>query len=146
MKYSIIDPRLNDFDFKPTREGDAGIDLRAAIKSPITVAKGMVQLINTGVKVAIPEHWVGLILPRSGLGVKKGLTLANTIGCIDSNYRGELVVPIITNRIPPFEIAPMDRIAQLVIVPHYEYSKLEQVDELDATLRGSEGFGSSGIQ
>ena len=106
----------------------------------------MVEKVKTGIKVAIPEHWVGLIIPRSGMGVKQGLALGNTVGCIDSNYRGELIIPITNRSVQMFDIKPMDRVAQLVIVPHYEYSKLEQVDELDATDRGTNGFGSSGIQ
>ncbi|MEG0620996.1 MAG: dUTP diphosphatase [Raoultibacter sp.] len=123
--------------------GDAGLDLRATqgcVLEPFERA-----LIPTGLCVAIPEGYAGLILPRSGLAIKQGFTLLNAPGLIDSNYRGELkVIGINLDQKCSFTIAPNDRIAQLVIV-RVEQAALVLQTRLDETQRGTGGFGSSGV-
>lgn len=123
-------------------EGDAGLDLRAA--EDVTLAPFERKLIPTGLAIAIPEGYAGFVQPRSGMALKKGLSMANTPGLIDAHYRGELkVVAINLDPKEPIHIDRGERIAQLVIqkVPVVE---LEEVDELDQTDRGAGGFGSSG--
>jgi dUTP pyrophosphatase len=122
--------------------GDAGLDLRAA--DGITVKPGERAMVPTGVAVAIPDGYAGLVLPRSGLASKRGLTLANAPGLIDAGYRGEVICAVV-NLDPheAVEIAPGDRIAQLVIVAVPEVSPAF-VDELPDSRRGTGGFGSTG--
>jgi dUTP pyrophosphatase len=123
--------------------GDAGLDLRAA--EPAKVGPGERVMIPTGLAVAIPHGHAGLVLPRSGLASKQGLTLANAPGLIDAGYRGEVRVLLLnTDRTEPFEIEPGDRIAQLVItrLPEVDFAEAESLPE---TVRGTGGFGSSGI-
>jgi dUTP pyrophosphatase len=122
--------------------GDAGLDLRAAVG--VTVKPGERAMVPTGVAVAIPEGHAGLVLPRSGLASKRGLTLANAPGLIDAGYRGELRVLLLnTDREQPFRVEPGDRIAQLVVV-RVETGAPEEVTQLDETARGTAGFGSTG--
>jgi dUTP diphosphatase len=123
-------------------EGDAGLDLRAAID--VTVGPGERAMIPTGVAVAIPDGHAGLVLPRSGLAAKLGLTLANAPGLIDAGYRGEVICAAVNlDREAAVEIHVGDRIAQLVIV---ELPSVETVwvDELPPSTRGDGGFGSTG--
>lgn len=122
--------------------GDAGCDLRAV--EACELAPGERAAVPTGIAVAIPEGWAGLVLPRSGLARRHGIGLVNSPGLIDSGYRGEVEV-LVVNHDPAetFTIAPGDRIAQLVLVPHATAGIVE-VDELDVTARGEGGFGSSG--
>ena len=124
--------------------GDAGLDLLSAVS--VDVEPGERTLIPTGLAVAIPEGYAGFVQPRSGLALKRGLSIVNTPGLIDSHYRGELKVIVINlDAHEPIHIERGDRIAQLVIqrVPVVD---LVEVDELDATDRGSSGFGSSGVR
>ena len=122
--------------------GDSGLDLRAAVGA--TVKPGERALVPTGVAVAIPEGHAGLVLPRSGLASKRGLTLANAPGLIDSGYRGEVICAVV-NLDPneAVEIAPGDRIAQLVVVAVPEVMP-SFVEELPPSSRGEGGFGSTG--
>jgi dUTP pyrophosphatase len=122
--------------------GDAGLDLRAAVG--VTVKPGERAMVPTGVAVAIPEGHAGLVLPRSGLALKRGLTLANAPGLIDAGYRGEVVCAVV-NLDPheAVEIAPGDRIAQLVIVKLPAVSPM-WAEALPETARGVGGFGSTG--
>jgi dUTP pyrophosphatase len=122
--------------------GDAGLDLRAA--EGITVKPGERAMVPTGVAVAVPDGHAGLVLPRSGLASKQGLTLANAPGLIDAGYRGEVICAVV-NLDPqePVEISAGDRIAQLVIVAVPEVSA-RLVDELPESSRGTGGFGSTG--
>ena len=124
--------------------GDAGVDLHAL--EPCVLQPFERKLVHTGLAIAIPEGYAGFVLPRSGSALKRGLSLVNAPGLIDSNYRGELGV-IAVNMDPetPIEIAPGDRIAQLVIMK-VEAVSFDVVDELDETTRGEGGFGSSGIR
>jgi dUTP pyrophosphatase len=123
--------------------GDAGLDLRAA--EGVTVKPGERAMVPTGVAVAIPDGHAGLVLPRSGLASKKGLTLANAPGLIDAGYRGEVVCAVVNLDLhDPVEIAAGDRIAQLVIVALPEVAPAF-VEELPESHRGAGGFGSTGV-
>ena len=138
--------RLSDDVVLPTfaHAGDAGMDLRSI--ETVTLQPMERRLVATGLAVAIPDGYAGLVLPRSGLALKKGLTVANTPGLIDAHYRGELkVIAINVDPKNPVTIEAGDRIAQLVIqrIPEVQ---IVEVDELDDTDRGEGGFGSSGIR
>jgi dUTP pyrophosphatase len=123
--------------------GDAGLDLRAA--EGATVKPGERAMVPTGVAVAIPDGHAGLVLPRSGLASKKGLTLANAPGLIDAGYRGEVVCVVVNLDLhEPVEISAGDRIAQLVIVALPDVSPAF-VEELPESQRGADGFGSTGV-
>jgi dUTP pyrophosphatase len=129
---------------EPTRahDGDAGYDLYAV--EPTTLAPGERASVGTGIAVAIPDGWAGLVLPRSGLAARHGITIPNAPGLIDSGYRGEVRVLLLnTDRSEAFEVAPGDRIAQLLLVRH-EAPEVLEVESLDQTVRGAGGFGSSG--
>ena len=126
-----------------TREGDAGVDLCATCN--MTLQPFERALIPTGIKIAIPQGYAGFVLPRSGLAIKKGLSLVNSPGLIDSNYRGEVqVIAINLDPQESIEISVGDRIAQLVIVCSEEVAFVKQA-QLDETQRGESGFGSSGV-
>ena len=124
--------------------GDAGLDLRSAVD--VEVAPGERALVPTGVAVAIPDGHAGLVLPRSGLASKHGLTMANAPGLIDAGYRGEVICAVVNlDRDTPVRISKGDRIAQLVVVAVPELAA-EWVDELPPTTRGEGGFGSTGAR
>ncbi len=128
----------------PTRshDDDAGFDLYAA--EAVTVWAGRRASVRTGIAVEIPERHAGLVLPRSGLAAEHGIALVNAPGLIDAGYRGEVRVLLLnTDRDTTFEIAPGDRIAQLVLVRH-ESPALEEVESLTESARGAGGFGSTG--
>jgi dUTP pyrophosphatase len=136
--------RLTAVAVAPSRahDGDAGHDLHAA--EALTLPAGARGSVGTGVAVAIPDGYAGLVLPRSGLAMRHGIALVNAPGLIDSGYRGEVRVLLLnTDRDAPFEIGVGDRIAQLVIVRH-EAPELVEVKELGESVRGGGGFGSSG--
>ena len=126
------------------RDGDAGLDLRA--NGEFKVGPGERAMVPTGLAVAIPPGHAGLVLPRSGLASRHGLTLVNSPGLIDEGYRGEIVVAVV-NLDPddPVEVRKGDRIAQLVVVPYAEVEPAE-VAELPPTGRGEAGFGSTGLR
>jgi len=123
------------------RPGDAGLDLRAS--EDVTLAPGDRRLVSTGIAIAIPEGHAGLVLPRSGLAMHKGVTVLNAPGLIDSGYRGELKVVLLnTDRGERFVVEPGMRIAQLVVVP-VVLPEPKEVAELPESERGERGFGSS---
>jgi len=123
-------------------DGDAGFDLYAAESA--TIAPGERASVGTAIAVAIPEGLAGLVVPRSGIAVRHGISLVNAPGLIDAGYRGELRVLLLnTDRDEPFRVDPGDRIAQLVLVK-VEAPRLEESKTLDETTRGAGGFGSSG--
>jgi dUTP pyrophosphatase len=135
---------LDDRAVLPARahRGDAGLDLHAL--QDATLAPGERAAIPTGIAVEIPAGHAGLVLPRSGLALRHGIALVNAPGLIDSGYRGELHVLLLnTDRRTPFQIAPGDRIAQLVVIRAETVSVVE-VEELSVSARGAGGFGSSG--
>jgi dUTP pyrophosphatase len=148
----ILDARLRDALPAYATTGSAGLDLRACIDAPITIAPGQTVLIPTGIAVHLGDpHYAAVLLPRSGLGHKHGIVLGNLVGLIDSDYQGPLMVSC-WNRNPPaqdnagsFVIEPMERIAQMVIVPVVQ-ARFNVVDSFDASARGSGGFGSTGKQ
>ena len=123
--------------------GDAGVDLCAT--QALELKPGQRALVPTSIAIALPEGYAGFVMPRSGLAVKHGISIVNTPGLIDSNYRGELKVCLINlDQTNSFNINVGDRIAQLVVMPT-THINFKQVDALDSTQRGSGGFGSSGI-
>ena len=123
----------------------AGMDLRANIEEPIILAPLERKLIPTGLHIALPVGYEAQVRPRSGLALKHGITVLNTPGTIDADYRGDIGVILINLSNEPFEIKPEERIAQLVICSH-EKVKWELVDTLDSTDRNDGGFGHSGIK
>ncbi|NLT05673.1 MAG: dUTP diphosphatase [Solirubrobacterales bacterium] len=136
--------RLHPAASAPERahDDDAGYDLRAC--EAATLAPGERASVGTGLAVAIPDGHAGLVLPRSGLAARHGISVVNAPGLIDAGYRGEVRVLLLnTDRSERFEVAPGDRIAQLVIVRH-EAPELVELDSLDETARGAGGFGSTG--
>ena len=125
--------------------GSAGLDLSAAIDSAITIEPGQTVLIPTGLAIHLDnEKFAALILPRSGLGHKHGIVLGNLVGLIDSDYQGELMVSTWNRGHTAFTIEPLDRIAQLVIVPVVQ-ATFNLVSSFDKTARGTSGFGSTGL-
>lgn len=128
---------------KRAHRGDAGVDLHSA--ENLTIAPGERALVRTGIALALPLGTVGLIHPRSGLAAKHGLTIVNAPGTVDADYRGELMVCLLnTDKRTPFEITRGMRIAQLV-VQRVELPEFVEVDELDETVRGAGGYGSTGV-
>ncbi len=123
----------------------AGADLYALTDGPITIAPGQTVLIHTGIALAIPRGYVGLVYARSGLATKEGLAPANKVGVIDADYRGELMVSLYNQSRANRVVECGDRIAQLVVTP-YLTAEFAQVEELDGTQRGSGGFGSTGTK
>jgi len=123
--------------------GAAGMDLCAALDEPVTLAPGERRAIDTGIAMAIPAGFEGQVRPRSGLARTHGVTLVNSPGTVDHDYRGPLVVLLINLGQEPVTIEPGHRIAQIVIAPVVQ-AELEEVDELPTTVRGSGGFGSTG--
>jgi dUTP pyrophosphatase len=125
--------------------GAAGMDLAAAVDAPQTLAPGERTLVPTGLAIAIPEGFEGQVRPRSGLAAKNGVTVANAPGTIDWDYRGEVKVILINLGKDPFVIERGMRIAQLIIAPVSQVAVVE-VEDLDATVRGVGGFGSTGVK
>ncbi len=137
----LLDPELPAPVY--AKPGDAGADLRSRID--FELEPGERALVPTGVAIALPEGYVGLVHPRSGLATKYGITIVNAPGTVDSGYRGELMVTLLnTDKTRPFHVSRGDRIAQLVI-QRYEQATFTVVEELDETERGATGFGSSGV-
>lgn len=138
--------RVGEVDTPPPSyqtDGAAGLDLAAAVVDPVTLAPGDRALIATGWAVAIPEGFEGQVRPRSGLAWKHGITVLNAPGTIDADFRGELKVLLVNHGREPFVVRAGDRIAQLVIGA-VARADLRVVDALDATTRGSGGYGSTG--
>jgi dUTP pyrophosphatase len=121
----------------------AGLDLHAVVEKKIVLNPGERALIPTGIAISLPDGYEAQIRPRSGLAIKHGITLVNSPGTIDPDYRGEISVIVINHGDEPFTIKRGERIAQMVIAP-FVRAVLEEVDELDATLRGHGGFGHTG--
>jgi dUTP pyrophosphatase len=124
--------------------GSAGLDLRACLEAPLTLQPGACQLLPTGMAMHLKDPaYAALILPRSGLGHKNGIVLGNLVGLIDSDYQGQLMVSAWNRSAQAFTIEPMERIAQLVIVPVVQAS-FKLVDAFEASQRGEGGYGSTG--
>lgn len=123
----------------------AGADLYACMEEPLTIKAGETQFVHTGIAMEIPEGLVGLVYARSGLACKKGLAPANKVGVIDSDYRGEIMVALYNHSKEDITIESGERVAQMVIAPYF-YAEYQEVDELEDTVRGAGGFGSTGTK
>jgi dUTP pyrophosphatase len=140
----ILDPRLRDSLPQYATAGSAGLDLRACIDEPATLAPGDTRLLPTGIAIHLEDAgYAALVLPRSGLGHKHGIVLGNLVGLIDSDYQGEIMVSCWNRGAEIFTVQPLDRIAQMVIVPVVQAS-LSIVEQFTTSTRGSGGFGSTG--
>ena len=146
LKIRILDARVGrDFPLpRYATDGSAGLDLRACIDAPLRLAPGKAELIPTGLSIYLEDpKLAAVILPRSGLGHKHGVVLGNLVGLIDSDYQGPLMISCWNRGEADYEIAPGERIAQLIVVPVVQVA-LEWVADFDATARGEAGFGHSG--
>ena len=140
----ILDDRLRGNLPAYATAGSAGLDLRACLDAPVTLGANAWQLVPTGIAIYLHNPgYAALILPRSGLGHKHGIVLGNLVGLIDSDYQGQLMVSAWNRSDVPFTIEPMERIAQLLIVPVMQ-AEFNVVDEFVATVRGQGGYGSTG--
>ena len=140
----ILDNRLHHMMPSYATPGSAGLDLRACIENTMTIGAGETIMIPTGMAIHIDNsYYAALILPRSGLGHKHGIVLGNLVGLIDSDYQGQLLVSCWNRSKEPFMLNPMERIAQLVIVPVVQ-AEFHIVDEFTSSERGDGGFGSTG--
>ena len=142
----ILDARMRDQLPQYATPGAAGLDLRACIDAPIVLNPGETQLIPTGLSIHVADPgYAAMILPRSGLGHKHGIVLGNLVGLIDSDYQGPLMVSCWNRGQTAFTLAPMERLAQLIIVPVVQ-AEFQVVDDFAASARGEGGFGSTGRQ
>ena len=142
----ILDPRMKDQMPAYATPGSAGLDLRACIDEPITIAPGQTILVPTGLAILVGDPgYAAMILPRSGLGHKNGIVLGNLVGLIDSDYQGQLMVSTWNRGQAAFTLNPMERLAQLIIVPVLQVG-FNIVEEFNASERGAGGFGSTGKQ
>ena len=140
----ILDPRLHEHPPAYGTPGSAGIDLRACIEHNMIIAPGQCELIPSGIAMHIGDpHYAAMILPRSGLGHKHGIVLGNLVGLIDSDYQGQIFVSLWNRGHTPFTLLPLERMAQLVIVPVMQMA-FNIVDEFPPSQRGTGGFGSTG--
>lgn len=146
ISVKILDPRMRELLPTYATPGSAGLDLRAALDSPLTLQPGATALIPTGLAIHLADPgYCAMILPRSGLGHKHGIVLGNLVGLIDSDYQGQLMVSTWNRGQSEFTLQPMDRLAQMVIVPVMQAS-FQVVDDFADSARGGGGFGSTGQQ
>jgi len=144
IELRILDPRIGASLPAYATPGSAGLDLRACLDAPLVIAPGATHLIPTGIAVHIGDAgYAAMILPRSGLGHKHGIVLGNLVGLIDSDYQGPLMVSCWNRGHEAFTVNPLDRIAQLVVLPVVQ-AEFRVVDTFEASARGEGGFGSSG--
>ncbi len=140
----ILDARLHDDPPHYATPGSAGLDLRACLEAPLTLAPGQTTLVRTGIAIHLADPGLAaMILPRSGLGHKHGIVLGNLVGLIDSDYQGEVMVSLWNRGHADFVLNPLERIAQLVVVPVLQVA-FNVVDEFPESERGEGGFGSTG--
>jgi len=140
----VLDARMSECLPAYATPGSAGLDLRACLDAPLVLAPGQSQLIPTGLAIHIGDPGLcAMLLPRSGLGHKHGIVLGNLVGLIDSDYQGPLMVSCWNRGSAAFTVEPMERIAQMVIVPVVQ-AAFRRVDEFSASRRGEGGFGSTG--
>jgi dUTP pyrophosphatase len=144
LQVKVLDERIRDQLPAYATAGAAGMDLRACIASPIVLAPGHTELIPTGIAVHLEDPgYAAMILPRSGLGHRHGIVLGNLVGLIDSDYQGQLMVSCWNRGTSTYTISPLERIAQLVVVPVCQV-RLEVVESFDESERAGGGFGSTG--
>jgi dUTP pyrophosphatase len=142
----ILDPRMKELLPAYATQGSAGLDLRACIDAPLVLEPGQTVMIPTGLAIHVADPgYAAMILPRSGLGHKNGIVLGNLVGLIDSDYQGQLMVSTWNRGHAAFTLQPLDRLAQLVIVPVLQVG-FNVVDEFASSERGAGGFGSTGKQ
>ena len=145
IQLKIINPKIREMLPHYATKGSAGLDLRACIDNKIIISGGQTHLVPTGIAIYIQDpQYCGMIIPRSGLGHKHGIVLGNLVGLIDSDYQGELFISIWNRGNDIFELSPMDRIAQLVIVPVANVT-FDIVEDFKISHRHTGGFGSTGI-
>lgn len=146
LSYRILDERIREHLPHYATPGSAGLDLRALLDEPLTLAPGETKLVRTGLAIHIADPaYAAVILPRSGLGHKKGLVLGNLVGLIDSDYQGELMISCWNRGSETQTIDPFERLAQLVVLPVVQ-PELVEVSDFAESERGTGGFGSTGRQ
>ena len=144
LDVKILDHRLHDQLPQYATPGSAGLDLRACIAAPMTLKPGETNLVSSGIAIHIADSgYAALVLPRSGLGHKHGIVLGNLVGLIDSDYQGQIFVSVWNRGHTEFTMQPMERIAQLIVVPVAQV-EFNIVDEFSQSVRGEGGFGSTG--
>ena len=144
LEVKILDERIRGMLPGYATSGAAGLDLRACIEAPLVLQPGDSQLVSSGMAIHLGDPgYAAIVLPRSGLGAKSGIVLGNLVGLIDSDYQGPLMISMWNRGRAPFTIQPLDRIAQLVVVPVVQV-ELQVVEDFAASRRGSGGFGSTG--
>lgn len=148
VQFRVLDPRLGrDWPLPEyATAGAAGLDLRACVEGPLLLQPGVTQRVSSGLAIYLADPgWVGLVVPRSGLGSRHGIVLGNLVGVIDSDYQGPLEIPLWNRGEHAYEVQPGDRIAQLLIVPVAQ-ARFLQVTEFATSSRGAGGFGSTGVR
>lgn len=146
VQLKILNEQIREFLPKAETAGAAGVDLRAVIDEAVTILPGQTQLIPTGLAIFLDDaRFAAMILPRSGLGHKHGIVLGNLVGLIDSDYQGQLMVSLWNRGNEAFKLQPLERMAQLVIVPVMR-ADFQIVNEFAPSERGSGGFGSTGLK
>ena len=144
LEVKVLDERIRSMLPHYATPGAAGLDLRACIASEMPLQPGESQLVSSGIAIHVGDPgYAAVILPRSGLGAKSGIVLGNLVGLIDSDYQGPLMVSVWNRGKAPFTIQPLDRIAQLIVVPVVQV-EFKVVEEFAASARGAGGFGSTG--
>jgi dUTP pyrophosphatase len=144
IELKILDARLREQLPRYATPGSAGLDLRACLKAPLTLEPGQTELVPSGMAIHLDDPALAaIVLPRSGLGHKQGIVLGNLVGLIDSDYQGEILISTWNRGNAPFTLQPMERLAQLVIVPIVQVA-FDVVEEFKGSARGAGGFGSTG--
>jgi dUTP pyrophosphatase len=144
LQVKILDERMRGALPRYATSGAAGLDLRACIEKEMLLNAGESRLVSTGIAIHVADPgYAAMILPRSGLGAKSGIVLGNLVGLIDSDYQGPLMVSLWNRGKAAFTVQPMDRVAQLIVVPVAQV-EFEVVEEFTASARGAGGFGSTG--
>jgi len=144
LEVKILDERIRGMLPHYATAGAAGLDLRACIDKELRLEPGDSRVVSSGIAIHVADAgYAAIILPRSGLGAKSGIVLGNLVGLIDSDYQGPLMVSVWNRGREPFTVQPMDRIAQLVVIPVVQV-EFEVVEDFAASARGSGGFGSTG--
>ena len=144
LDVKILDARIREMLPHYGTPGAAGLDLRACLDAPLTLAPGESRLVSSGIAIHIGDPgYAAIVLPRSGLGAKNGIVLGNLVGLIDSDYQGPLMVSLWNRSQAAFTVQPMDRVAQLVVIPVQQVA-FNVVADFEASSRGAGGFGSTG--
>ena len=144
LELKILDERIRGMLPHYASAGAAGLDLRACVEGPLNLNAGESQLVSSGIAIHVGDPgYAAVILPRSGLGAKNGIVLGNLVGLIDSDYQGPLMISVWNRGKSAFTIQPLERIAQLIVVPVIQV-EFEVVEEFTASARGAGGFGSTG--